>query len=256
VIGSLVSAVRSAEFTFPTARCGVSAKYAATFLMLAAISLLAASATGHAAAGACAALAFAMVAMSYAGAGPWLLLKGAGGRRRPWAWPLYWPYFLLNGLGLSLFRLTERHPPYVEVAPNLFLGRRLTAREARRDGAPRWEAVLDLAAEFPEASPLRGVANYRSLPVLDATAPTLEDLSGAVSWLAERTAEGPVYVHCALGHGRSATVVVAYLLATGRAATVDEALAPVRSHRPGVGLRAMQLDVLKRYSRVGDGDFA
>jgi len=74
------------------------------------------------------------------------------------------------------------------------------------------------------------------MPVLDATAPTPGESSDAAAWLAGRVSGGPVYVHYALGHGRSATVVVAYLLATGQAATAEEGLALVRQKRPGVGL--------------------
>ena len=53
-------------------------------------------------------------------------------------------------------------------------------------------------------------------------------------------AEAPVLVHCALGHGRSACVVIAHLLHAGRAATVGEALALVAERRPGVGLNIGQ----------------
>ena len=228
----------------------VSLKYSITFLILAVSALLTTSNADHVAARAarvCASLAFGLVAMAYALATPKLLLKRPDGRRRPWAWALYWPYFVLNGLGLALFRGFERQPPFEEVAPNLFLGRRLTARECRRGATPRWSAVLDLAAEFSEPAPLRRVRAYWSLPILDATGPTLPELSAAVAWLVERVAEGPVYVHCALGHGRSATVVVAYLLATGRAATVREGLAFVQSRRPGVSLGKPQLEALNRY---------
>lgn len=234
----------------------MSAKYGLTFLVLAACAPLLAWRADHPAirgVGVAAALAFALVAASYAFAGPRLLLKHPGGHRPAWAWLLYWPYFLLNALGMSLFRLGERRPPFVEVVPNLFLGRRLTTREVRRGAMPGWRAVLDLAAEFPEATPLRGVTEYRSLPVLDATAPSLEELSSAVTWLVGRVAEGPVYVHCALGHGRSATLVVALLMATGRAGTVEEGLALVRLKRPGVHLVPSQLGVLVRYSRIVAG---
>ena len=44
-------------------------------------------------------------------------------------------------------------------------------------------------------------------------------------------ARGPVLVCCALGYSRSACAVAAWLLATGRAATVDAALARVRAAR-------------------------
>lgn len=194
-----------------------------------------------------AALAFGLVALAYAGGGPALLGKRADGRRRPWAWPLLGPYFLLNALGLALFRWGERGPPLATVAPNLALGRRLTAREARRLG-PGWVAVLDLAAEFAAVDPLRAAPGYRSLPVLDATAPGPADLADAVAWLGERTRLGPVYVHCALRHGRSATVAAAYLLATDPALTPEAAEAAVRAARPGVRLNRDQRARLGSYA--------
>ncbi len=227
----------------------ISVKYSLVFLMLAASALWVAWSMGGVAVWAVAlnvATAFGLLGLSYAYCGPRLLCKQCGGMRRRRAWPLYWPYFLLNGLSMALFRHGERHPPFVEIVPNLYLGRRLSAREVRQAETPRWRAVLDLAAEFPETADLRS-RTYRSLPVLDATAPSLEQLSSAVDWLRTRVAEGPVYVHCALGHGRSATVVMGYLLATGQARTVDEAVAIVQSKRPGVKLVSSQWDVLRRY---------
>jgi protein-tyrosine phosphatase len=58
---------------------------------------------------------------------------------------------------------------------------------------------------------------------------------------------GPVYVHCALGHGRTATVVLAYLLATGQVATLREGLARLRTLRPGVGLHRQQAELVRRW---------
>jgi protein-tyrosine phosphatase len=70
----------------------------------------------------------------------------------------------------------------------------------------------------------------------------------AAEWLERRTAEAPVFVHCALGHGRSAGVVAAHLLHVGRAATVGEALALVSERRPGVGLNGDQARALEEYA--------
>ncbi len=231
----------------------MSAKYSLAFGLLATAGLIAAGATDRGAVrlmAGCATVAFGLLGAAYAGLGPRLLLKRPGGRRGPGAWPLYWPYFLLNELGFRLYRLTERRPPFDRVAPDLDLGRRLTASEASRAGTPTWAAVLDLAAEFAEVGPLRRAGAYRSLPVLDATAPTPGELAAAVAWLSERVPEGPVYVHCALGHGRSATVAIAYLLATGRAETVEEGLATVRSRRPGVRLNPAQMAALREFARA------
>jgi len=46
-----------------------------------------------------------------------------------------------------------------------------------------------------------------------------------------------VLVCCALGYSRSAAAVVAWLLMTDRAATVDSALASVQKVRPSIVLK-------------------
>jgi hypothetical protein len=191
-----------------------------------------------------AALSFGLLAAAYAGAGPRLLFKRASGRRFILGWLLFSPYFLLNAVTFGLYRLLSREPPYVQVAPNLFFGRRLSAREAEAVG---WASVLDLAAEFPAAWWERACPRYRSLPVLDATAPTDEQLRSAAVWIADGVAVGPVYVHCALGHGRSACVVIAYLLSVGSVGTAAEGVRLLRSLRPGVRLHPAQLSVLRRF---------
>jgi protein-tyrosine phosphatase len=153
------------------------------------------------------------------------------------------PYFLLTRFSFALYRLVSRQPAVAEVAPGLLLGRRLTAKEARQLGPV---AVLDLAAEFGEAKTLREQDGYRLLPLLDATAPTREQLDSAVAWIAEQLVRGPVFVHCTLGQGRSACVVLAYLLHIGRVADVREGLKLLRRLRPGVGLSAGQRAMLTR----------
>lgn len=226
------------------------ARPAATFLTLAAAAALAAWRSDLAAVravGAASALAFGLVAIAYMRDDSQFLLKHPDGRRRAWGWPVLWPYWLLCDLSLALFRLDGRRPASVQVAPNLFFGRRLTDKEAQGPVAPAWHAVLDLAAELTEAGPLRALAGYRSLPILDARAPTPGGLASAVGWLTEQAQAGPVYVHCALGHGRSATVVVAFLLDAGRVATIEEGVGLLASLRPGVGLSDAQRDALRRF---------
>lgn len=93
-----------------------------------------------------AALSFGLLAAAYAGAGPRLLLKRETGRRTVFGWMLFAPYFLLNTVTFALYRLMTRESAYVQVAPGLFFGRRLSPREASAVG---WVSVLDLAGEFP-----------------------------------------------------------------------------------------------------------
>lgn len=190
------------------------------------------------------AVSFGLLAAAYAGAGPGLLFKRATGRRSALGWVLLAPYFLLNAATFGLYRLLSREPAYVRVAPRLDFGRRLSAREYP---AGRWASVLDLAGEFPASWPERASPGYRSLPVLDATAPSEAELRSAVAWVAKAVAAGPVYVHCALGHGRSACVVVAYLLSVGAVGTVAEGVRLLRALRPGVRLHPSQLRLLRRF---------
>ena len=228
-------------------------KPAATFLLLTALALGIGGTTEFAAVrvvSGAAGVSFGWVAVAYALRRPGLLGKRPDGRRRGWAWPLLGPYWLLNDLGLLLFRLGERDPPVAEVAPNLWFGRRLTGREALGPGMPPWRAVIDLAAELPEARPLRSLVRYTSIPMLDAAAPTPRDLNAAISFILMRLSGGPVYVHCALGHGRSAMIVVAFLVASRRVATVDEGIALVTARRPGVRLSAGQLAMLADVARL------
>lgn len=190
------------------------------------------------------AVSFALLAVAYAGSGPQLLGKRPDGGRRWWPRLLFAPYLLLTQFSFLLYKLFGRHSASCEVVPNLFLGRRLTAAEAAQF---RDAAVVDLASEFTEARPFRTPDRYLSLPVLDATAPTLEQLNLAVKWVAEQLAHRPVFVHCALGHGRSASVVIAFLLHAGRVATVKDGLRMLRQLRPGVGLSSAQRQRLERW---------
>jgi hypothetical protein len=191
-----------------------------------------------------AALSFGLLAVAYAGAGPRLLLKRVNGRRSVMGWLLFAPYFLLNAVTFHLYRLLSGEPAYTRVAPNLYFGRRMSSREAEAAG---WVSVLDLAGEFPAARWVRERPGYRSLPILDATAPPDEELRSAVAWVAQAVAAGPVYVHCALGHGRSACVVIGYLLSVGAVGSVAGGVRLLRALRPGVRLHPSQVRVLRGF---------
>ena len=67
-------------------------------------------------------------------------------------------------------------------------------------------------------------------------APPPERLAAAAAAIDEGRALGPVLVCCALGYGRSAAAAAAWLVATGRAATLDEAIAEIRRARPRIVL--------------------
>lgn len=192
------------------------------------------------------ALSFAYMAAVYYEGTSTYLGKKPDGRLSIWSWIPLGPYFLANLVTFRLYRLFAHGPAYVEVIPQLYFGRRLSRREAQAGCLLGWQGVLDLATEFTETRPLRMLPGYRSLPLLDATAPPAEKLTEAIAWLGSALRSGPVYVHCAFGHGRSACLVIGYLLSLGVVKSVAEGETLLRSMRHGVVLNADQRTVLSR----------
>jgi len=190
-------------------------------------------------------LSFLVVAAGYAGIGPRVLGKRKDGTVHPLSGTILIPYrLLLEGLWQLQCRLTKE-PAAHEIVPGLWLGR----RPGPQDLPPGVALLVDLTVEFPRAC--RGVSgcDYLALPCLDAAAPEWRSFRAAVRKIAANP--GPVYVHCALGHGRSATVVAAVLIARGHAADPSEAEARVLSIRAGVGLNAGQRALLRRFCAEG-----
>ncbi len=191
-----------------------------------------------------AALAFGGVTLGYGALGPRAFGK-RGAKMTALSWLIYWPYFALNYLSLWLFRGASKENIADEIAPGLWLGCRLWQRDEK--SLPAVLAVLDLTSEFSEVAFLQNMPRYLCVPVLDTTAPTLEELKRGVEFLKAHHAQGAVYVHCALGHGRSATFVTAYLLASGQEKTIEDALSHLRKIRSGVDLHDVQKNLLERY---------
>ncbi|WP_448981253.1 phosphatase PAP2/dual specificity phosphatase family protein [Neisseria sicca] len=91
-------------------------------------------------------------------------------------------------------------------------------------------AVLDVCAEYPHPR-YRGV--YRVLPLLDMVAPSENDLVQAALLLeALRRQHGKVLTCCALGYGRSAAVVLTWLLVYGGCRDLAQATAELKQARP------------------------
>jgi protein-tyrosine phosphatase len=108
--------------------------------------------------------------------------------------------------------------------------------------------VVDLTSEFSDARLMREsrgiVAEYLCLPTLDAWVSEEEAFRAALDRVA--AADGPVYIHCAQGHGRSGTFAAALLLRRGIARDVDDAVRMLRARRPGVRLNRRQRKFLQQ----------
>lgn len=165
----------------------------------------------------------ALVSLCYASLGPAGFQKRHDGRVTLAARWLFAPYLAAAWLNARWW--TRRHPAPVAVGDGVWIGRSPSAREAR---AARFAGVVDLAAELPTA---QGAWSVHAVPVLDLTAPPPPALAQAAEAIERLRQRGPVLVCCALGFSRSACAAAAWLLATGRAASVDAALARVRAAR-------------------------
>jgi protein-tyrosine phosphatase len=193
------------------------------------------------------ALGFAMAAVGYAGLGPRALGKRRTGELPLWSWGLNGSFLLFGLASMRLVHVTTRGAPWDEVWPSLILGRRPSRRDTDAWRKLGVVAILDLTAELPVTRARRGEEAYLSLPVLDSTAPTLEQLEVATRWIEVERKRGPVYVHCALGHSRSATVVAAWLIAQGHRGTIDELEAQLRAARPVVWFTSPQKAALEQW---------
>lgn len=118
-------------------------------------------------------------------------------------------------------------------------------------------AVLDVTCELPRMLYSDDVLDveYRCVPVLDRLSPSLPQLEAAVQWCVARRAEGrDVVVHCAFGHGRSATCLIAVLVRAGVYESVEEAENSMRAMRPHVELTDVQYDILTEWLAVHNAD--
>jgi membrane-associated phospholipid phosphatase len=191
------------------------------------------------------AMAVAIVTAGYFALGPGIFRRQAG--RLPLSARIVLAPVLI-GQYLSLLYYKRQCRPWDVVAPGVWIGRRLSDAEAEVAVREGITAVVDLSGEFSEARPFLHV-DYRHIPVLDLTAPTQSQLAEAVAFLEKKSSSGIVYVHCKIGYSRSAAVVGAWLIATGRAANVDDAVSQLRAIRPAIVIRPEIRDALDEFGR-------
>lgn len=187
----------------------------------------------------------AILAVAYAIGLPGLLGKNCkSGKLSAWSWLLLAPYHLLNVALLPTVRRFGLVCGPDEVAPGLWLGPRLLPKDLA--ALPSFTAVIDMCAELAEDPTLRQTSGYRCFAILDATPPGIEQLRAAIDFAMDGLKRGPIYIHCASGHSRSALVAAGVLMRQGEASAIDAAVAQLRSKRPGVGPTSAQREVLRR----------
>lgn len=110
-------------------------------------------------------------------------------------------------------------------------------------------AVINTCEEYrgPTRAYRRAGIEQCGIPTVDFTAPSLEDVERAVSFMQRHIAEGRrVYVHCKAGRARSGTVVLCYLVAA-RGLTPEQAQQQILQRRPHANPRLAQRPVVLEF---------
>ncbi|WP_342361025.1 phosphatase PAP2/dual specificity phosphatase family protein [Terrarubrum flagellatum] len=187
------------------------------------------------------AFAFLGVSAAYLALGPALFDKTPDGRI---GWPvrlMLAPYLIGAWINSRLWTIGT--PRAVAVADGVFLGRFPSRRDLEAFGE-----VVDLTSELSRP---RFAGVWTSLPMLDLAAPPADRLRAAARVIESARAQRSTLVCCALGYGRSVLAVAVWLTRTGRADTLDAAIAMLRAKRPRLSIHP---DQLRAAREAVDGD--
>lgn len=184
------------------------------------------------------ALSLLMVALNYLVFGAAGFQKRSNGKLSPAACWLLAPYLI--GAWINSRVWTRQRPDPDQVVDNVWLG-----RIPNQEQLQPFKAVVDMCAELPlKVSTQR----YQQVAALDLIPLTVEQCQLAAEAIERLRSNGPLLVCCALGYSRSAMAVAAWLLLTGRARSVDNAVELIRQARPGVVLRSGHVDILNAFA--------
>lgn len=174
------------------------------------------------------ATALLLVALAYIGWDTNMFQKRPGGHLSLAARWLLAPYLL--GAWCNSRWWTRHAPEPVQITPDIWLGRMPTDRLPTAHCA-----VVDTCAELSCAVESRA---YTSIPMLDLVPPAPAQLRATAEAIERSRRQGPVLVCCALGFSRSAASIATWLVRSGRATSVDDAISIIGKARPSIVLSA------------------
>jgi len=187
----------------------------------------------------------ALVALIYLALDETAFQKQPDGSMSMASWWLFAPYFLAAWINSRAWTRADNRVDAVH--PGVLLGRIPTDGDLAEAGV---RAVVDLTAELPLKTNSRV---YRNVPVLDLTLPSETHLAAAVGAIEAVMPTGPTLVCCALGYSRSALACAAWLLVSGRASSVEDAIGRLRKARPSIVLDARHAALLQRLADTQRG---
>jgi len=109
--------------------------------------------------------------------------------------------------------------------------------------------VINMCEEYPGPLDAYSKNNIEQLhlPTVDFVPPTDEFVRRGVDFIeAHRAKGGKVYVHCKAGRGRSATIVLCYLVERGH--SIQSGMDLMLKQRPQILKKLAERDVIKRFA--------
>ncbi len=151
---------------------------------------------------------------------------------------IFFPFRMLNRLIRYFFFPVGKEER--EISEGIFLGPVQAVKNTR------CSAVLDLCGEYSRQADIRKA--YQSIPIIDLAVLNQKELSQSVQALDEmHEKSGTVLVHCALGLSRSVSVVSGWLIFSGKADSVDEALELLKQKKYSFVLSPKHIKALNEY---------
>jgi protein-tyrosine phosphatase len=132
-----------------------------------------------------------------------------------------------------------------------YLGGALMFDDVERLQRQGVEAVVNLCAERPDDEQRLTKADmvYLWLPVLDMCAPSIEQIKQGMEWIqCQLEHNRVVYIHCAAGVGRSATLLACWYVYDRGLSTI-EAIRFIKSKHPQISLTRRQRHRLRAYAQ-------
>lgn len=189
---------------------------------------------------------FGTLALGYFGLGCTVWGKSDG--RLNWLTKsFFWPIRLGHEWSRKHYR--KQSAPWDALADSVLIGSQPDEEEARALVKSGVTAVLDLTSEYERPSAFASI-NYLNIPVLDLTAPSSVHLREMAVFIEREQQGGKVYIHCKAGYSRTAAAAGAWLLATGRATSAEDACRILNERRPGMVIRPEIRSALEHFETL------
>jgi len=140
---------------------------------------------------------------------------------------------------------------YSQITDNIFIGSNLCKGNVCPIHGPEFKklnitAEINLTREHEEIAP-QEIDLYAWIPVKDRGVPNKCQFALGTSIINEAVNNNQnIYIHCKNGHGRSPTIVAAYLIRFQNK-SVSEAVNLIKSKRPEIHLEESQLEALNEF---------